>query len=277
MKNFTNQEYNCLAEDVVHDAFKANSSYRGRIAKERQYAEIIVRKILDINPEEQITLGKKDIKLKIQDLIHSDVVENALNVIQKHGNLDTHTQNREEVTEDDYIHVTNSLFDLLAYLPIRYFEKYEFGSRSDVVYSFSFLPPIIRYKVLKFLYEKYPNNIHIIDKYSLVILKAFGIEEAIEWLKKRKEELDVTEPTIYDAFIHNIERVSTGISSQGILYRTFEEALPYYQQYGILKDDGTAEVREFNDLMEFLFLGRIKDAKKFEEHPASLIFVTGVA
>lgn len=244
MKNFTNQEYNYLAKDVVHDAFESNISYRGRIAKERQYAEIIIRKILDINPEEQITLGKKDIKSKIQDLIHSDYVVIALNVIQKHGNLDTHTQNREEVAEDDYKRVTNSLFDLLAYLPIRYFEKYEFGRRSDVVYSFSFLPPIIRYKVLKFLHEKHPDNIRIIDKYSLVLLKAFGKEEAIRWLEKSKEKIDDEDPTIYDAFIQNVERVSMSISTQGILYRTFEEALPYYQQYGVLKDDGTAEVRE---------------------------------
>ena len=40
------------------------------------------------------------------------------------------------------------------------------------------------------------------------------------------------------------------------MYRTFEEALPYYSKNGIIPDDGSEEVREFNDMMEFLYLGR---------------------
>src|SRR5699024_2553164 len=75
---------------------------------------------------------------------------------------------------------TDGLFDLLSYLLINYFERYEFGSNTSVMFSFSILPPIIRYKVLIFLYEKYPNNISIIDKLVLSILKTCDIESVID-------------------------------------------------------------------------------------------------
>ena len=35
----------------------------------------------------------------------------------------------------------------------------------------------------------------------------------------------------------------------------FESALPYYKQYGIIDED-SEEIKEFNDIMDFLYLGR---------------------
>lgn len=67
---------------------------------------------------------------------------------------------------------------MLSYLLISYFKKYEFGSRNDVLYSFSMLPPIIWYKVLVFLYKKHPDNISVIDMLVLATnyrLKEFSI------------------------------------------------------------------------------------------------------
>lgn len=67
---------------------------------------------------------------------------------------------------------------------INYFETYEFGSRSDALRSFSLFPKIVRYNVLIFLYSKYTNNVHIIYKLVLAILKSFNREKAIRWTEK---------------------------------------------------------------------------------------------
>ena len=80
---------------------------------------------------------------------------------KRQGNQSTHTQYLEGFDSEDFDNVVDGLFDMLSYLLISYFEKYEFGSRNDVLYSFSMLPPIIRYKVLSFLYKKYPDNISV--------------------------------------------------------------------------------------------------------------------
>ena len=79
--------------------------------------------------------------------------------------------------------------NMLSYLLISYFQKYEFGSRNDVLNSFSMLPPIIRYKVLLFLHKKYPKNISIIDKLVLAIVKTFNVDEATAWVEGKKQDL----------------------------------------------------------------------------------------
>ena len=56
MKNFNNEAYKYLASDLIGDIFYAETSYRGKISEVRQYAEVIVRKILDIDPDEKVTL-----------------------------------------------------------------------------------------------------------------------------------------------------------------------------------------------------------------------------
>ena len=51
------------------------------------------------------------------------------------------------------------------------------------------LPPIIRYKVLSFLYIKYPDNISVIDKLVLATMKALSVDEAKEWIEREKNIL----------------------------------------------------------------------------------------
>lgn len=48
MTYFNNEEYQTLVSDLIGDIFYTSTSYRGKISTLRQYAEIIVRKILDI-------------------------------------------------------------------------------------------------------------------------------------------------------------------------------------------------------------------------------------
>lgn len=47
----------------------------------------------------------------------------------------------------------------------------------------------------------------------------------------------------------------------GTLYSDFESALQYYKKYGILSED-SLEIKEFNDIMNFLYLGRKEKMKE---------------
>lgn len=178
-----------MASDLIGDIFYISTSYRGKISTLRQYAEIIVRKILDIAPEKEITLGDEEIRRSIRTLPNYKVVEKAVNKLKKKGNKTTHTKFRGEVTVEEFNLAMDGLFDLLSYLLISHFEKYKFGTNGNVMFAFSILPPIIRYKVLIFLYEKHPDNISIIDKLVLATLKASDAETATKWIEENKESL----------------------------------------------------------------------------------------
>lgn len=278
---FQNEQYEALARDIIGDVFYADQSYRGKIARERQYAELIIRKLLNINPNDQITIGKKAITDQINALPDSGFISSAIQLIQRYGNDTTHTQITREITKDDYDAVTDSLLDLLASLLINYFSKYKFGSRIEVMNAFSLLPPIIRQKVLTYLHSKDDKNVAVTDKLALAILKADGKNEALKWVEDRKSTLSAqkavymdfyeraksergaeyadfiyhTAPTMYESCLDKIYRVGDAIEKQGALYLTFEAAKPYYEQRGIL-DGYDDESREFNDIIEFLYLGR---------------------
>lgn len=282
MNNFNNKEYKCLVTDLIGDAFYTETSFRGKISTIRQYAEVIVRKLLDIEPSKYLTLGQKDIHSKIKNLSNHEYIESAINIIRGKGNSCTHTQYLDNLSLEDFENIVDSLFDMLSFNLINYFEKYEFGSRDDVVFSFSLLPPIIRYKVLNFLYQKNPFNISVIDKLVLAIVKAFSISEATKWVEERKDTLrkmrTISESAfnemlktvgmeiamdikmrlpsnMYHLCKEKISQIGVSIDIKGRLYSDFESALPYYKAKGILNNDNP-ETKEFNDIMEFLYLGR---------------------
>ena len=88
--------------------------------------------------DKEVLRGKEAEYNKIREEIE-EVEENA------------HTEYLEEVTSDEFDKIVDKLLDMLSFMLINYFENYEFGSRSDVLQSFSLLHPIVRYKVLIFL------------------------------------------------------------------------------------------------------------------------------
>lgn len=281
MTKFNNEVYRVLVNDLINDAFYLDgASRRGTISKIRQYAEVIVRKILDIPKKTKVTLGDKRIISRIEEK-NSPLLSNAVKVINKIGSKCTHSQLTREITENDVKDAIDNLFNLYAYLLIEYFEKYEFGRNLEVVCHFSILPPIIRYLTLEALYNKYPENIMIIDKLSLALLKAFDKEVAIEWVEERKEKLqdtssvtknaekDIIEkageevgriiistaPNMYDLCIERINLVANDIDKNGKSYNDFESAIDYFREYGTISGE-TSEIKEFNSIMEFLYLGR---------------------
>ncbi|WP_455564604.1 hypothetical protein, partial [Akkermansia massiliensis] len=212
MNNFNNKEYKCLVTDLIGDAFYTETSFRGKISTIRQYAEVIIRKLLDIKPSKHLTLGQEDIRSKIKNLPNHEYIESAINIIRGKGNECTHTEYLDNLSLKDFENIVDSLFDILSFNLINYFEKYEFGSRDDVIFSFSILPPIIRYKVLNFLYRKNPFNISIIDKLVLAIVKAFNISEATKWVEERKDTLMKMSTISERAFNEMLEIVGSEIA-----------------------------------------------------------------
>ena len=288
MKKFNNKSYESLVNDLIGDTFYCGISYRGRVAKIRQYTEVIVRKLIDYDPDKGITLGKHCIEKRIHSIPNYCFIKDSLENIRNYGNDDSHTQKRDVVTEDEYNRVVDSLFNMLSILLINYFDKYKFGSNEEVMFSFSLLPPIIRYKVLSYLYEKDSENISVIDKLVLSIMKAYDIDTAKKWIEKEKENLilkkaitdnaynDLIEKKgivrasyIYENIILNMyesckQKILTfekNNMEKNKLYLDFESALPYYKENGVLSK-GDEESNEFNDIMYFLYMGRKEQIKK---------------
>ncbi len=282
MHKFNNRVFEDLLKDLVSDAFYAeNVSIRMRISTIRQYSEVVIRRILDFSNKEFVTVGDKNIRKQIiKKTDDNSILIKALDIMQKYGNDHTHTQKVDSPTLEDLDLVIEALFDLYAYLFIEYFTKYSFGSNVKILSSFSILPPIIRYKTLAYLYEKNPQDIIIIDKLVLSILKSKDKGSALDWVEDHKKELEslniytdemefknkteeglfykIVESlpdNMYILCINKIELVSNIIEKKGKAYTNFEDAIDLYNEKGIIEEDSD-EVIEFNSIMEFCYMGR---------------------
>ncbi len=284
MSEFNNETFTALVDDLINDAFyNQDGSARGKIATIRQYSEVIIRKILNLSNQEFVTIGNRNIIQQLSEKSdNNQLLLNSLEVIKNDGNDCTHTQKVSIITEDDLNRCIDSLFNLYAYLFVSYFEKYEFGKNDRILKSFSLLPPIIRFIALEFLYKRHKNNITIIDRLTLAILKAFDKKSTLVWIEEEKEHLqglDTVTKNAYqemkkrdgeylaDLIVANspknmyvlskdkISEVSERIEEDGKLYDNFENALPFYKEKGHIIGD-TDEIKEFNSIMEFVYLGR---------------------
>lgn len=296
MLGFNNEVYETLVEDLISDAFYLEGrSNRGIISTIRQYSEVVVRRILNLSNKDYVTLGDEGIRARIQTKSKSNkLLYDSLEYIRSNGNGCTHTQVVESISDENVKKAIDNLFNLYAYLLVEFFERYEFGANSDIVSSFSILPPVIRYIVLEYLYDEYPENIVIIDKLALAILKAFNKERALKWIEERKEVLakmpsvakqarqDLIEqlgeemseiiisqaPNMYDLCIERITNVGELLEGKGRLYVDFESAIELYHEKGKIKGE-SLDVVEFNSIMEFLYLGRKKKKNELLEEKDS--------
>lgn len=301
---FRNEAYRDLVTDVIFDAFYADRPNRGKIASIRQYAEVVVRKILDLPESEKITLGDRTIVDKLKQVSgNNPLLMSSVDKIRLHGNDCSHTQVTRAITAQKLFDCINSLFNMYASIFVLYFKRYKFGSNNAVMSAFSILPPIIRYLVLNELYQQFPDNLSIIDKLSLVLLKAFNKEQALSWIEERKEKLTQTLPytekaikeikniygntyaqkvidnapkNMYVLCMDRIVKVEQIISKNGLLYNNFEQAKPLYLKEGILLGSGD-EVEEFNSIMEFLYLGRKKEENQNIEKLDSYIVIENIS
>lgn len=280
MSNFIARDYENIVADIVHDTFYIECSNRGKISTIRQYSEVFVRQILGAEPEDKFMLGNSKNELKER----SQFVSHAVCVIQSYGNDATHTQHLQRFEDADLETVVDALFDLIAYLFIVFFKKYPINYDTDptLLKDFSLLPPIIRYKTLNQLFQSEPENIYIIDRLALSILKTYGQEDAFDWLESHRtsfealpypdEEqinirIDQIGPeeaqarlmfcvfkNVYELCEDKIRNVGDVINKRGALYTEFEQAKKYYEEY---HSEGTSdETQELHSIIDLVYLGR---------------------
>lgn len=277
MSNFINSEYETGLANVINDIFYCNTSYRGKIGFIRILTEYLVRKLTDYPSTDKMMLGYDRVKNMIADLPYGAHIQECVDKIKNDiddshgGDTCLHTERVDEVSEEEYNCILDALSELYACLFIKYFADHEFGSNDKIMSEFSLLPPNIRYKTLIFLYntvEDAKSNVHLIDRLVLSMKKALGNEEAYKWVEERKAQLEgipsvanidktdpiqvilaLNSPNMYQCCLLKIK------SEYPERYKTFEEAKTYYLEFGGL-DGTTNDIFEFNDIMEFVFMGR---------------------
>lgn len=277
MSNFINAEYEKGLTDVINDIFYCNTSYCGKIGFIRVLTEYLVRKLTDYPSSDKMMLGYDRVKNMIADLPYGTHIQECVDKIKNDiddshgGDTCLHTERVDEVSKEEYNYILDALSELYACLFIKFFADYEFGSNQRIMSEFSLLPPIIRYKTLIFLYNTVENaksNILLIDKLVIIIKKVLGDEEAYKWVEERKTQLEgipsvanidktdpiqvmlaLNSPNMYQCCLSKIK------SEYPERYKTFEEAKTYYLKFGGL-DGTTNDILEFNDIMEFVFMGR---------------------
>lgn len=290
---YNDEAYEAVIKIILNDIYYVPGlSLDTKISRLRTYTEIILRRLLGWPMGKELTLGDKNITAELKRKGYTeDIFRHALRTINRRGSNRTHTQITTPATDQEYQNVEQSLLNLYGYLFYVFFRKYPFGSNPDIMSKFSLLTPVIRYIALNELYKKDPLNINVIDKLSLAIMKAFSLERALAWLEENREALSkissVTDADrkaliglfgleqgnqiadmggdMYSQCRTRVIQVAELRNNGGISYDSFETALKYYKENGIVEGD-TSDVKEFNDLMAFVYIGR----KEAEEQIASL-------
>ena len=297
MTDFNSFEYERMIGDLIRDTFYFERSKRGKISGIRQFSEILVRKILNVGSDRRLMLGtiQRDFKSEL-DGLQENRKEDLLEIIERIrplGNDGTHTQHTEEFSDDNLDQVKDGLLDLYAYLFIDYFLKYPMNllSPAEVMFNFSLLPPIVRYKTLKYLYEM-DANLQIANRYCLSIIKTYDKEIALKWLEEESTKLlSISYPTdteieeyinkrgvedgsgnivinlalpnynnVYSLLKDKIENPRTSVNESGKMYSKFEEAKSYWLSNRSSSDQ--LEVEELNELIDFVYLGRNINKKR---------------
>lgn len=302
MNEFNDSEYAVLIGNLLHDTQYIEISNMGKLAGLRKHAEVMVRKILDIGNSKSLMLGqvkKKSSNAAVNSGMNnlgnelSDRLIEIIGKINPLGRDSTHTQHTEEFSNEEVESVEDAILDLYALIFIKYFLDIQVSiySPPQVLKMFSLLPPVIRYKTWKYLFEKDKKNIQVADKLCLSIIKLFNKEIAYKWLDDNSETIKAIpyptkyeiekydrinsieiSPGIYQAFVSlnfdeynnmydllyaKISDPRTSINESGKMYKSFEEAIEHYNNYkrDMIRDN-SKEMMTFYSLMDFVYLGR---------------------
>lgn len=302
MDNFVDVDYSGVISDLIHDIHYIDISNRGKMAKLRQHGEILVRKILNIGNDYKLTLGQirhnsgngiVNQRLSMLDPNVKDYLIVQVQNITPLGNDSTHTQFIGEITNQNILDAEDAILNLFSIIFINFFLKIkiDINSHAQILFIFSLLPPILRYKTWSFLFEILPKNIEVANKLCLSIIKTFSKEKALEWLNEnRLKLLEIPYPNkekikkyifnhskpmskymrqaivpldfisytnMYDLLKGKILDSSTSINESGIMYDSFEKAIHYYQEYAKRpRNEKFVDVTEMFSLGNFVFLGR---------------------
>ncbi|WP_372589775.1 hypothetical protein J7T92_03570 [Streptococcus thermophilus] len=293
---FENSDYEILISDLIFDIYYSELSISSRLVLLRKMTELITRRFLNLGMGEKMELGditspEKNPKYKtterlnnVDKLLRKDF-ESTVNKLSEIGNKYSHTQNHKISNLEEWIEAENLIWDLFSYLFVQYFLKYNLSLKSDknVLSMFSQLPTDIRFRTLQKLFEiKGYDNIQLIDKYLLAMVKSKGWEEAYFWLISHRKEIqsmgypseneiieytddfDEDELSLPLRKFQNVFGLLSSVlrnpkvkSVSGGIYDTFEEAVKYFYEENLETYlSATREQIEFRELLYFCFIGR---------------------
>ena len=293
---FENSDYEILISDLIFDIYYSELSISSRLVLLRKMTELITRRFLNLGMGEKMELGditspEKNPKYKtterlnnVDKLLRKDF-ESTVNKLREIGNKYSHTQNHKISNLEEWIEAENLIWDLFSYLFVQYFLKYNLSLKSDknVLSMFSQLPTDIRFRTLQKLFEiKGYDNIQLIDKYLLAMVKSKGWEEAYFWLISHRKEIqsmsypseneiieyiddfDEDELSLPLRKFQNVFGLLSSVlrnpkvkSGSGGIYDTFEEAVKYFYEENLETYlSATREQIEFRELLYFCFIGR---------------------
>ena len=283
-RQYSDDEYSAMITAIIGDIYYVEGlSNDTKIARLRTLSEYIIRRLLKHNPNNNLLLGdERTINALKRDNVKETFFWNAYRTVQHSGNDSTHSKKTILATDEDFQQVSDAVIELYAYLFYRFFLKYEFGSNPRIMTSFSLLPPCFRFIVLKELLYNGHENMEIIGKLRLAVVKAKGIEEAIKWVEEEKQTLerikvpyssdDMTikimvygmeniikvmeemQENAYDFLLREIPSIPY-FSKELQPYTTFETAKAYYLSQGLVPEFSSDAI-EFNELMEYIYTGR---------------------
>lgn len=294
---FKNYDYELVLSDLIADIYYSTISMGSRIILLRKLTELLARKFLDLGAGEPMNLGditthEKNEKFKVTerykkvDKRQVKDFEKTIDRLRKLGNKYTHTANISDANVDELSIAEDSIWDLFSYLFVQYFLKYGLNLKTDknILTLFSVLPPEIRYRTLKKIIDIIGyDNIQLLDKFLLSIVKARGIDEARFWLYNNSKFLqNVIYPSeseiieyeenfsqnvlplklrnhsnCYSLLVSVLNNTDFQLSSHGF-YRDFEEAVVEYRKHDLdLYLSSTEEQKVFKDLIKFCFIGRV--------------------
>lgn len=305
MKKFNNIEYSDLISELIGETNYMNISNRSKMARMRDFSEIIIRKILNIGNDTPLMLG--EIKLNSPNKIIAQCIQNIdqqlkikfVNSIEKINKMTRnahHTEQTNKFADSEVQIVEEEIFELISMIFIQFFIdiKVDIYTEPEILFVFSLLPPNIRYKTWHYLYKKDSNNIQVVDKLCLSIIKANSKEDAIDWLKSNKTTImaipypsnqeihkykmlhsDKSNPkickvpldfesynNIYDLLMDKVNNPKTAINEHGKMYSSFEEAKVHFEQFKIMFSNKSNNLYKLFDLMEFVYIGRKTSVKK---------------
>ena len=303
MIKFDDKEYTVLISNLLNDTQYTKLSNMGKASGIRKHGEVLVRKILNIGSDIQFTLGQVrensnntfitksmneltyDLRIKLIEIV---------NRIIPIGNAGTHTQHTEDFTDTDILMLEDAILDLYSFIFVKFFSEcnIDLYFSPNILSEFSLLPPIIRYKTWNYLFEKDANNIQVVNKLCLSIIKAFDKETAYEWLNKNESVIRaipypnlynikkynnkcgvkiapgvykvhinfLAYDNMYDLLYDKIKDSNTSINESGKIYDTFEKALTYFNLYCMKSNSKiSSEEAIFHSLMKFVYIGRKAD------------------
>ena len=302
MDSFNDNEYTILIGNLLHDTQYIEVSNMGKMAGLRKHAEVMVRKILNIGSSKPLMLGqikKQSNNPAVKsgmDCLGDELSDRLISIVGKinpPGRDGTHTQHTDDFSDAEVEYVQDAIFDLYALIFIKYFLDIQVSiySAPQILREFSILPPIIRYKTWKFLYEKDKNNIQVVDRLCLSIIKLFDKPTAYKWLEDNRIAIkNIPYPTksevekydrintvevapgkygvivtlnfdqysnMYDLLYSKINDDRTSINESGKMYRSFEDAIVHYRKYkSSIAQYGSEEIENLHSLMDFVYLGR---------------------